>query len=213
MKKETRFVGLMQVVRRSARELALGALVLLGCLGAAPTAARADISWTFNNVDFSVASYSSTAGPLGLGGFVYTEVASLSGSFSTNNAANAVTGFNHVTITAENGYNSYAFPVAGIVDTYLPGEIGIYGTGFSHYIDLYLTTPLTGAGGSDSFSAGYDCPGCAILSPGSDPVVVGAGGTQIVTGNIEATPEPGFYAVLALGLSGLLFAGWRRGRA
>ena len=203
-------MGLIQVVRRSAGELALGALVLLGCLGAAPTAARADISWTFNNVDFSVASWSDTGGSLGTGGFVYTEVASLSGSFSTNNAANTVTG-SDLTITAENGYSSYAFPVAGIDDAYLPGEIGIHNAGFTSFIDLYLTSPLTSAGGSDSFSSGYDCPGCAVLDSGSD--VVGSGGANIVTGDIEAAPEPGLYAVLALGMSGLLFAGWRRRRA
>jgi hypothetical protein len=205
MKTETRFTGLTQVVRRSAGELGLGALVLLGCLGAAPTAARADISWTFNNVNFSVAEWTPT-------GTVYTEVASLSGSFSTNNAATTVTSFSDLKITAQPGDSKYAFTVAGIDDAYLPGTIGIYATGWSSYIDLTLTSPLTSPGGSYSFSSGYDCPGCAVLPPDNGAGVVGAG-TQVVTGDIEATPEPGFYAVLALGLSGLLFAGWRRSRA
>lgn len=178
----------------------------IGVFLAVATGASADISWTFNDVNFYLGSWSPT-------GTVYTEVASLSGSFSTNNAVTAITDFSDLAIKAEPGYSSFAFPIAGMVDSYLPGTIGIYGAGWSSYIDLYLTSPLTSAGGTYSFSAGYDCPGCAVLVSNSNTGVVGGGGAHIATGgSMSSTPEPGFYAVLAIGLAGLGFA-VRRKRA
>jgi hypothetical protein len=180
-------------------------LVGLGIVLAFATGASADIAWTFNDVNFDLVSWNSN-----YTGFIYTPVASLSGSFSTDNAVTTVTDFSDLTITAQPGYSSFAFPVAGVVDSYLPGEIGIYSAGFSSYIDLYLTSPLNGAGGSYSFSAGYDCPGCAVLLPNSDTGV--AGDAPIVRGGtLSSTPEPGLYAVLAIGLAGLGFA-YRRKR-
>jgi hypothetical protein len=119
----------------------------------------------------------------------------------------AVTSFSNLAITAtETEYSAFAFTIAGMVDDYLPGTIGIYSEGWSSYIDLYLTGPLTSAGGSHSFSAGYDCPGCAVLPPNSDGVL---GAEVYKTAKIEAllkAPEPGFYSVFAIGLAGLGFA-------
>jgi hypothetical protein len=121
-----------------------------------------------------------------------------------------VTDFSDLKITERNGHSDFAFTIAGMVDDYLPGTIGIYSEGWSSYIDLYLTGPLTSAGGSHSFSAGYDCPGCAVLLSNPDPASVGEGGD--VREEVASAPEPGFYAVFAIGLAGLGFA-VRRKRA
>ena len=166
----------------------------IGIALAFATCASADISWTFKNVNFYLGSWSST-------GTVYTEVASLTGSFSTNDAVTTVTNFSNLAITAVGGNSDFAFKIAGMVDDYLPGTIGIYSAGWSSYIDLNLTSPLKSGGGPYSFSAGYDCPGCAVLLLNTDPGV--GAGRVAEEAFVIATPEPGFYAVFAIGLAGL----------
>ncbi len=176
-----------------------GLLTLIAAFLAFTPCASADIWWTFNNVNFDLASWSPN-------GTVYTPVATLTGSFSTNNAVSAVTNFSQLKITAaQPEYNAFAFSIAGVVDDYLPGTIGIYSADWNNYIDLDLSNPLTSSGGSFSFAAGYDCPGCAVLQPDSGARV--AAGALISSQNIvTVSPEPALYAVLAAGLTGLVFA-------
>jgi len=172
-------------------------IALVFVAGASANITPRNITWTISDTNFYRGSWSPT-------GTVYTEVATLSGSFSTDNAVTTVTDFSHLVITAQPDYSAFAFSIAGVVNDYLPGTIGIFSAGWSNYIDLYLTTPLTSAGGSHSFTAGYDCPGCAVLLPDSGGV---SGAGQIVSQNTATTtPEPGFYALLGVGLAGLGFA-------
>jgi hypothetical protein len=79
-------------------------------------------------------------------------------------------------------------------DTYLantPSEIGIANSDWSEYVDLYLASPLTSAGGKIDLTGGYDCPGCGVLRLNSDfrPAVIGA----------AVTPEPSSLPFLAAG--------------
>ena len=154
----------MQILKNSAKLF----LVLVCVLGFA-ACASAQVTWTFSDITFNNGD-------------------AVSGSFTTNSAVTMVDSF-HVTITGPE-----AFTVAGFVNSYLPGEIGIYSAGFTQYIDLYPTTHLTNAGGTISISEGFDCPGvsgCGTLN-GDSPKVIGV------------TPEVPTGGLMLLGV-GLLF--------
>jgi hypothetical protein len=132
------------------------------------TCASADITWTLDNVTFD-------------NGAVVT------GSFTTDLAVTAIDSF-AITITGPG-----SFTVVGMVDSYLPGVIGIFSTGFADYVDLYLFSDMTGAGGTIPITSGFICPGCGTLLTGPGPEVNGV------------VPEP--TSLLLFG-SGLVFLGF-----
>src|SRR5208283_3892678 len=160
----------MNAVRNAAKFLILATIVL----GFA-TSASAQVTWTFSDVAFNNGD-------------------ALTGSFTTDSGVTTVESFN-ITITGPQ-----AFTVAGLVDSYLPGEIGIFNTGFSSYIDLYLSSNMTGAGGIIPITSAFDCPGCGTLNS-ADPEIIGV------------TPEPSTAGFMLVGV-GLLMGTWflRRGR-
>ena len=160
----------MNAVRNAAKFLILAAFVL----GFAASAS-AQVTWTFSDVSF-------------------TNGDAVTGSFTTDSGVTMVESFN-VTITGPQ-----AFTVAGLVDSYLPGEIGIFNAGFSQYIDLYLSSNMTGAGGTIPITSAFDCPGCGTLN-GASPEIIGV------------TPEPSTAGLMLIGV-GLLMGTWfvRRGR-
>ena len=133
------------------------------------TCASADVTWTLNDVTFSNGD-------------------SVTGSFTTNGTTTAIDSF-AITVAGPD-----AFTVAGMVDSYLPGTIGIFSSGFSRYIDLYLfPSILTSAGGIVPITSGYDCPGCGTLIVKADTEVSGV-----------VTPEPLSLLLFGTGLVAIM---------
>ena len=129
----------------------------------------AQVTWTLEDVTFS-------------NGNVAT------GTFTTNAATNAILSFS---IVVSGPDTAAAFTATQMVDSYLPGEIGIANTGFTEYVDLFPSTNLTNAGGIiPLLGTSVDCPGCGtiVTTGGHDPEVVGV------------TPEPATYGLMLLGL-------------
>ena len=94
-------------------------------------------------------------------------------------------------ITVTGPATGAAFTASIIVDAYLPNTIGFANSDFSEYAVLYLTSPLTSAGGIVPIGLGYDCPGCGTLllaNSGHDPHLYGV------------TPEPSALLLLFSGL-------------
>ena len=89
-----------------------------------------------------------------------------------------------------------------MVNTYLPGEIGIANTGFTEYVDLFPATNLTNAGGIiPLLGTSVDCKGCELLEGTvgglaaarvSDRQLVRFDGTEAsrVLGNLPGTRGP-----------------------
>ena len=112
------------------------------------------------------------------------------GSFTVNPTLN---GYDSYSITVTGPASAAAFTATIVVDAYLPNTIGFAGPGFAEYAVLYLSTPLTNAGGIVPIMSGFDCPpagGCGTLltGPGYDPHLFGV------------TPEPSALLLLATGL-------------
>ena len=144
------------------------ALVILGLLVGSASCAMADVIWTFNNVQFS-------------NGNVVT------GYFITNSAGTMDLGYS-IVVSGPDGQQ--AFTATKFVDSYLPSEIGFADSNSKDvrsykYVLLYLTSPLTGAGGviplgrpgpSGLYGNGLDCGGggaCGLLLLGHNPTVDG----------------------------------------
>lgn len=146
-------------------------LLILGLLAGSAIGAMAgsgDITWTLNNIDFSDGN-------------------TATGWFITNGAVNQILGFSIVV----SGPDSNAdFTATQMVNAYLPNEIGAANSGFTKYMDLLLSSPLTGAGGTFNISTGFDCPGCGVLILSDDPSVTGV-----------PLSEPSMLMVLGSGLA------------
>jgi hypothetical protein len=142
--------------------------ILLGLLLGSGICAYADIEWTFNNV-------------------VFNNGDSVTGYFITNDA---VTQYDSISAVVVSGPDS--FTIAGLDSAYLPAEIGIFNSGWSRYIDLYMLSPLTSSGGIVPIKSGYDCPGCGTLLLAHSPAVVGVD-----------LPEPSAVLVLFVALAGV----------
>jgi hypothetical protein len=143
------------------------AIVILGLLiGSGLCAMATEITWTLNNVQFSDGN-------------------TVTGYFTTNSNHLTIADSVAVSITGPN--TNVNFTAAGVA--YLPDDIGFYVPGWSEYVDLYLLTPLTAAGGTIAFTGGYDCPTCGTLLLQDNPSITGV------------VPEPSALLLLGTGLS------------
>lgn len=109
------------------------------------TRASADTTWTFSDVTFSDGD-------------------TLTGSFTTNPATDAIDSFSLLLSGPD------AFTITQMVDSYLPGEIGMANGGFTLYVDLFPGSDLTSAGGTIALTGGDDCgvEPCGVLNTGGD---------------------------------------------
>jgi hypothetical protein len=116
------------------------------------TCASADTTWTFSDVTFSDGD-------------------TLTGSFTTNSATDAIDSFSLVMTGPD------AFTITQMVNSYLPGEIGMANGTFSLYVDLFPGSDLTSAGGTIALTGGDDCgiEPCGLLNTGGnyDPEING----------------------------------------
>jgi hypothetical protein len=142
-------------------------LVLAGLLLGLAASASADTLWTLSDVTFDNGN-------------------SAVGTFTTDDAVTQILSFS-IAITGP--ASGAAFTAAQMVDAYLPGTVGIANSDFSKYVDLYLASNLTSAGGFIAFTEGYDCPGCGTLILNADTGVNG----------VVVTPEPATGAFMLLG--------------
>jgi hypothetical protein len=157
----------------------IGVALLLG----SGVCAMADTIWTLDDVYFS-------NGNEATGWFITDPTSTMIESFS---------------ITVGGADSADAFTAAIMPDTYLantPPEIGIANSDWSKYVDVYLASPLTSAGGTIDLTGGYDCPGCGVLRDDSDfrPRVIGT----------AETPEPSTVPFLGAGLALVILAARRK---
>ncbi len=133
-------------------------LIILGLLvGSSVVAMAGDILWTFNDVVFNNGN-------------------TVTGYFITDST---VTQYLSFSIVVGGGDPNGAFTVTQMTAADLPSLIGAANGDFSKYIALFLTLPLTSAGGIDTMDLGFDCGpsgGCGVLlleGDGYDPEVIG----------------------------------------
>jgi hypothetical protein len=163
-------------------------IIILGLLILSAFSAMAnqtwDVKWTFNDVYFDNGN-------------------TVTGWFLVNPSLNA---YDAYSITVTGPASSQAFTASVVVDAYLPSTIGFANSDFSDYVALYLTSPVTNAGGVIPFGPGlygngFDCGG----GGGCGTLLIGNGYTPEIIG---VTPEP---SALLLVFSGLGPAGfWLR---
>jgi hypothetical protein len=149
------------------------AMIGLGLLMGSGVCAMADTMWTLDDVFFSNGNQAT-------------------GWFTTDPTSTMIESFS-IQITGPDAAD--AFTAAIMPDTYLantPPEIGIANSDWSKYVDLYLASSLTSAGGPIALTGGYDCPGCGVLRVNADfrPKVIGT----------EVTPEPSSIPFLGAGV-------------
>jgi hypothetical protein len=141
-------------------------------LAAVTTCASADTTWTFSDVTFSDGD-------------------ALTGSFTTNSATNAIESFSLLMTGPD------AFTITQMVNSYLPGEIGMANGGFTLYVDLFPGSDLTSAGGTIALVGGDDCgiEPCGLLNTGGnyDPEINGV-----------VTPEPWTLLLFGSGLVAIM---------
>jgi len=136
-------------------------LIILGLLVGSSVAAMAgEIKWTLNDVFFNNGN-------------------TTTGYFITDSNL-AVQSFSLMVTGPADGQ---AFVASIFVQSYLPTQLGFANFDFSKYVDLYLTSPITNAGGTIPFGPGlygdgFDCGGsgsCGVLLLGSDyhPELIG----------------------------------------
>jgi len=154
----------------------LRVMIILGLLISSAFSAMAnqtwDVKWTFNDVSFDNGN-------------------TVTGWFFVNPSLNA---YDAYSITVTGPASSQAFTASVVVDSYLPGLIGVANSDFSKYVALFLASPVTNAGGTIPMTLGFDCGpvgGCgALLLPadGHTPEIIGV------------TPEPSAMLLLFSGL-------------
>jgi hypothetical protein len=136
------------------------------------TCASADTTWTFSDVTFSNGD-------------------TLSGSFTTNTATDAIDSFSLLMTGPD------AFTITQMVNSYLPGEIGMANGAFTLYVDLFPGSDLTSAGGTIALTGGDDCgiEPCGLLNTGGDynPEINGV-----------VTPEPWSLLLFGTGLMAIM---------
>jgi hypothetical protein len=176
---------LTQAAGRSARAFGLAGLLLLGCFGIAPPAAKANIFNVSANVSATQANYTRSSSP------------------DVINVFNSLVDIDTVDGTILGGsVNVTDFPSFTTVET-CQTAYGFGGCAFfaNWSINSYVFLDFTGFDSLAGYAGGPLLPDSFLeLSDGTTrPLGVGF-----------VTPEPGFYGVLALGMSGLLFAIQRR---
>jgi hypothetical protein len=145
------------------------ATIVLGLLAASSTCAMADTIWNLNDIDFDNGNQAT-------------------GYFITNDADTAIDGFS---IQVTGPATEADFIATQMVNAYLPTEIGIADAGFVQYVDLYVASALTNAGGTIDITSGVDCNGCGTL-------LVDSTHTPNVSGTAY-TPEPSTLPFLGCG--------------
>ena len=132
-------------------------LIILGLLvGSSVSALAGEIKWSLNDVVFNNGN-------------------TATGYFITDSSLDVLS-FS-LMVTGPTG--SQDFTATLFVQSYLPGTVGFANSDFSKYVDLYLISPITSAGGIGSFDMGYDCGptgGCGVLlleGNGYDPELIG----------------------------------------
>src|SRR5579863_4389719 len=106
-------------------------MIALGLFVGSGVCAMADTIWTLNDVDFSNGN-------------------TATGYFITNPTVTAIDGFS---IQVTGPATAADFTATVMVNAYLPSEIGIANPGFTEYVDLYLASALTNAGGTINISS------------------------------------------------------------
>jgi len=136
-------------------------LMILGLLILSSVGAMAgEITWTLNDVLFNNGNTAT--------GYFITDSALIFQSFS---------------LMVSGPVGSQDFIATQFVQSYLPSQVGFANSGFSSYVSLYLTSPITNAGGIIPFGPGlygdgFDCGGgggCGtlLLGNGNDPELIG----------------------------------------
>jgi len=131
-------------------------LIVLGLLvGCSVGAIAGEIKWSLNDVVFDNGNTAT--------GYFITDSNLMVQSFS-------------LMVSGPTGSQDFIATV--FVQPYLPGTVGFANSDFSKYVDLYLTSPITSNGGTESFYLGFDCGpvgGCGTLLVDSDfhPEVIG----------------------------------------
>ena len=136
-------------------------LIILGLLaGSSVCAIAGDIEWTLNDVLFNNGNTAT--------GYFITDSSLIVQSFS---------------LMVSGPAGSQAFIASIFVQPYLPSQLGFANSDFSKYVSLYLTSPITDAGGIIPFGPGlygdgFDCGGgggCGelLLGNGYNPELIG----------------------------------------
>jgi hypothetical protein len=173
-------------------------MIILGLLMGTAACAMANEVWTFNNVEFDNSHFGAFDPNL------------LSGTFTTNTVGStwSVISFS-LTITpiptaGDSPDTNDIFTVAQVLGSpSLPNQISISNTGFSDFIDLTPSAPLSPTGGIFALTSGVDCTGCGTLITNLDPTVTG-------TAPGVGAPEPSSALLLVCGLGGLAFFSRKR---
>jgi hypothetical protein len=154
-------------------------LIVMGLLLVSGINAMAgEILWTINDVTFT---------------FADSNVNTLTGTFITDSGITTILELNLAVTGPETADD---FTATQSQSAELPSEISVGNTGFLEYVDLFLSSPLTSAGGTVSISSGFNCPGCGSLVVNDDTGVTGV----IITPEPSAIPLVGG-GVMLLGIA------------
>jgi hypothetical protein len=116
-------------------------LAVAGLLAGSGVCAMADTMWTLNDVYFSDGNEAT-------------------GWFTTDPTTTIIESFSLMVAGPDTGAD---FTATQMSSAYLPNTIGFASNGWAEYVDLYLVSPLTSAGGTIDISSGFDCPKCGVL--------------------------------------------------
>jgi hypothetical protein len=172
------------------------AVIVLALLMGTAACAMANEVWTFNNVEFNNGG---TFDPNQLSGTFTTNT--VGSTWSVVNFSLTITPIVTAGDTPDPNNVFTVFQVLG--SPTLPNEISLSNVGFSEFIDLIPSAPLSPTGGTFALTSGFDCAGCGTLITNLDPTVTG-------TAPGVGAPEPSSALFLVCGLGGLAFFSRKR---